>query len=66
LDKVLMHWTQALVRLPDAKVSHCKLGYFLFFSAGLYLPRSLLRGVSSIEPLPQTAHVLNLDIIIYF
>ena len=61
----LMHLAQALTLvLPDVKITHWRLGYFLFLAAGLYLPRSLFRGVISVEPLPQIAHVL--DIILYF
>ena len=56
--RVLIHLTQALVFSPEDKNTHWRLGYFLFLSAGLYLPRSLLRGVKSIEPLPHISHTL--------
>lgn len=51
-----MHFTQAFMRLPEGKVTHCKLGYFLFVVVGLYLPLSLTRVTDLIDFLPQIAH----------
>lgn len=66
LERVLIHLTQALVLSPEGKSTHWRLGYFLFLSAGLYLPRSLLRGVKSIEPLPQISHNLAIYFVLGF
>ncbi len=55
---VLIHLVQALTRLPLARRTHCRLGYFLFLVVGLYLPRSFLRTVATIDFLPQIAHRL--------
>jgi len=60
----LIHLVQALTRLPLLSLTHCKLGYFLFLVVGLYLPRSFLRTVATIDFLPQIAHLL--DIISHF
>ena len=60
LEIVLMHLAQALIFFPLAETTHWRLGYFLFLAAGLYLPRSLFRGVKSIEPLPQVSHSLDI------
>jgi len=38
--RALIHFVQALTLLPEGKVTHCKLGYFLDFLVGLYFPRS--------------------------
>ena len=63
-----MHLAQAFILvLPDAKSTHWRLGYFLFLSVGLYLPRSLFRGVIKVEVLPHKRQFLFiLDIVIYF
>ena len=57
---VLIHLAQALTLLPENS-AHWRLGYFLFLAAGLYLPRSLFRGVMSVEPLPQIEQVLGIS-----
>jgi len=53
-----MQLVQALILFPDAKRTHCKLGYFLFFGVGLYFPLSFFKGVIKIEPLPQILQTL--------
>lgn len=55
---VLMHLAQAFILLPESESTHWRLGYFLFFSAGLYLPRSLFRGVIKVELLPHRRQFL--------
>jgi len=59
----LIHLAQALTLWPLDKRIHCKLGYFLFLAVGLYLPRSFLRTVATIDFLPQIAQ--RLDIMAY-
>ncbi len=53
-----MHLVQALTRLPEDKVAHCKLGCFLFLMVGLYLPRSFFSFQTIFPFLPQMAHCL--------
>lgn len=55
-----MHWAQALTRLPESNLTHCKLGYFLFWTVGLYLPRNFTSLVAIREPLPQIEQVLGI------
>ncbi|OGZ19512.1 MAG: hypothetical protein A2654_02430 [Candidatus Nealsonbacteria bacterium RIFCSPHIGHO2_01_FULL_43_31] len=63
-----MHLVQAFILvLLELKSTHWRLGYFLFLAVGLYLPRSLFRGVIKVEVLPQIAQFLLLfAIIVYF
>ncbi len=65
---VLIHLAQAFTLVfSELKSTHWRLGYFLFLAAGLYLPRSLFRGVIRIEPLPQIEQFLFiLGIVICF
>ena len=44
--------------------SVCKLGNFRCFVVGFQLPRSSLRGVTTIEPLPQMSQILDIVVII--
>jgi hypothetical protein len=57
-----MHLTQALILLPVGKVTHWRLGYFLFVVVGLYLPLSLTSTVDLIDFLPQIGHCLDIDL----
>jgi len=59
-----MHLVQALTLLPDAKVTHCKLGYFLFLMVGLYFPRSFFNLPTILPRFPQIAHCLAIQIIL--
>jgi hypothetical protein len=43
-----------------AKVTHCKLGYFLFFVVGLYLLLSFFRVIVLIYFLPQIVQILDI------
>lgn len=61
-----MHWAQALTRLPDGNLTHCKFGYFLILQVGLYLPRSLTSLVDICDPLPQIKHVLGISLVSTF
>ena len=54
----LIHLVQALTLLPDAKVTHCKLGCFLFLMVGLYLPLSFFSVQTILPFLPQIVHCL--------
>jgi len=58
LLKALMHLAQALTLLPLGNFTHCKLGYFLVFTVGLYFPRSFLSFRTIIDPLPHISHCL--------
>jgi len=67
----LMHLAQALTLFPEAKRTHCKLGYFLLLMVGLNLPLSLTLCQTMVEALLQTAQVLaipcrKLNIFCYF
>jgi len=53
-----MHLVQALTLLPDPKVTHCRLGYFLFLTVGLYLPLSFFKRHDTIDVFLQIAHCL--------
>jgi len=55
-----MHLVHAFMRLPEGKVSHCKLGYFLIFFEGLYLLRSINRCRAIIDVLPQIGQVRDI------
>jgi len=64
-----MHFAQAKTRLPRNGlaflgyfipaeiITHCKLGYFLFFEVGLYLPRSFLSFQTTVDVFPQIVQV---------
>ena len=53
-----MHLVQAKTLLPEAKRTHCKLGFFLFLTVGLYFPRSFFNRQTIIDDLPQIEHCL--------
>ena len=68
LADALMHLAQALTLFPEAKPAlpagrrtHCKLGYFLLLTVGLYLPLSLTLCQTMVEVLLQTAQVLAIE-----
>jgi len=49
---------QAKTRLPDANLTHCKFGYFLFLMVGLYFPLNFTLLPTITPPFPQIAHCL--------
>jgi hypothetical protein len=51
-----MHLVQAITLLPEANLTHCKFGYFLFLAVGLYFPRSFFNFQTKIDFLPQIVH----------
>jgi len=51
-----MHLVQAFTLLPEANLTHCRLGNFLLFEVGLNLPRSFLSRHTIWDDLPQIAH----------
>jgi hypothetical protein len=55
-DIALMHLVQAFTRLPEAKRTHWRLGYFLFLTVGLYFPLSFTSFPTIIDFLSQIAH----------
>jgi hypothetical protein len=63
----LMHLVQANTRsfLPVIKRAHCKLGYFLIFWVGLYLPRSFTKDQLIPDFLAQIAQTLLAMKIVY-
>ena len=52
-----MHLAQALTLLPFSRRTHCKLGYFLLLTVGLYLPLSFFLTPNIREPFPQIVHI---------
>ena len=56
----LMHFVQALILLPLAKVVHCKFGYFLVLLVGLYLLRSFFRVTLIIDVFSQREQILDI------
>jgi len=52
----LIHLAQAKTLFPEANLTHCKFGYFLFLMVGLYFPRSLISFPTILVPFPQIAH----------
>lgn len=61
--KPFKHLAQTLTLSPVfGLVVCCKLGYLLLVTVGLYLPRSLTRRVTFIEPLPHISHFLAIDL----
>jgi hypothetical protein len=55
-----MHLAQAKTRLPDANLTHCKLGYFLTFAVGLYLPLSFTRVTAIDDFFPQIEQTFSI------
>ena len=53
-----MHFVQALTLLPDAKVTHWRLGCFLLLMVGLYLPLSFVNLQTILPFLLQIAQTL--------
>jgi len=52
-----MHLAQALtLSFEQGNFTHCKLGYFLFLTVGLYCPLSFLRLQTIIDFFSQIAH----------
>jgi len=51
-----MHFAQAKTRFPELNLAHCRFGYFLFLTVGLYLPLSFLRRHTIIDDFLQIAH----------
>ena len=58
LASVLMHLVQALTLLPDANLTHWRLGYFLFLTVGLYFPLNFFSRQTIVDVLPQIAAVI--------
>ena len=56
LERDLIHLVQASTLLPEANLTHCKFGYFLFLVVGLYFPRSFFNFQTKIDFLPQIVH----------
>lgn len=52
----LMHFAQAKTLLPDANLTHCKFGYFLLLTVGLYFPRSFFLFQTIVDFFSQIAH----------
>jgi len=55
-----MHLVQAKTLLPEASRVHCRLGYFLLFEVGLYLPRSLTLRQAMTEDFAQIEHCFSI------
>lgn len=54
-----MHLAQAKTRLPEANLSHCRLGYCRLLMVGLYLTAlNLILRQTIIDFFSQTAHFL--------
>jgi hypothetical protein len=51
-----MHLVQALTLLPEGNLTHCKLGFFLFLTVGLYFPLSLTLLPTIVDFFSQIAH----------
>lgn len=67
-----MHLAQAKMRSPEGKPvlllrrrTHCKFGYFLFLTVGLYFPLSFLSFQTIIEPLLHIAHFFAIINLLY-
>lgn len=60
LFKVLRQRVQTR-SLPPSMRRVCRLGNFLCFVVGFRLPRSNLRGVTDIDPLPQRSQILAIE-----
>jgi hypothetical protein len=59
----LIHFVQALTRLPLTKITHCKFGCFLFFEVGLYLLRNFFRVIVFIDVFPQRKQIRDIIIL---
>jgi len=57
-----MHLVQAFTLLPDAKVTHWRLGFFLALGDGLYFDISLLYFLPRLDFFLQIAHSLGIVI----
>ena len=53
-----MHLVHILARSPDAKRAHCKLGFCVRFTVGLYFPLSFTLRQTRFPAFEQIAHCL--------
>jgi hypothetical protein len=58
----LMHFVQAFILFPLAKVVHCKFGYLLDLLVGLNLLLSFFLVTVTIDVFPQREHVLDIKL----
>lgn len=60
-----MHLAQAKTRSPEGKRTHCRFGYFLFLTVGLYFPLSFLSFQTIIDPFLHIVHCFAMVILSY-
>jgi len=61
----LMHFAQAFTLFPEANLTHCKFGYFLFLMVGLYFPLNFTLLPTITPRFPQIAHCFAIVFLSY-
>jgi len=57
LANAFLHLAQSFTRSPEGNFAHCRLGFWIRFTVGLYLPRSFTNLQARFLPLPHCVHI---------